>query len=62
MKKTSLILVHVLSFESPLAFAIKLGRETQQCQNEALCVVRNVNQSISLAGFICFMWNRNQQV
>lgn len=57
MKKTSLILVHVLSSESTLAFAIKLGRETQLCQHEALCVVRNVNQSGSLAGFIR---NRNQ--
>lgn len=46
--------------KSALAFAIKLGRETQLCQYEALCVVRNVNQSISLAGFICFIWNRNQ--
>lgn len=60
MKKTSLILVHVLSSESALAFAITLGRETQLCQHEALCVVRDVKQSVSLAGFICFIWNRNQ--
>lgn len=46
MKKTSLILVHVLSSESVLAFAINLGKGTQLCQHEALCVVRNVNPSV----------------
>lgn len=42
MKKTSLILVHVLSSEATLAFAIKLGRETLLCHHEAFCVVCNV--------------------
>jgi len=38
-----------------LRFAIKLGRETQPCQHEALCVVGNVNQSHFACWFISFI-------
>jgi len=56
MEKMSLILVHVFNPLNPLSrFAIKLGRETQPCQHEALCVVGNVNQSHFACWFIFFI-------